>query len=71
MVKKVMRKFRDIQEEYQVIDTKNATTKNTVQHRMLKLSIYTFAKTLKKEKKNCAKFDDKFFKLCLTLVSTY
>ena len=52
MVKKVMRKFRDIQEEYQVIDTKNATTKNTVQHRMLKLSIYTFAKTLKKEKKN-------------------
>ena len=51
MVKKVMRKFRDIQEEYQVIDTKNATTKNTVQHRMLKLSIYTFAKTLKKEKK--------------------
>ena len=51
MVKKVMRKFRDIQEEYQVIDTKNATTKNTVQHRMLKLSIYTFVKTLKKEKK--------------------
>ena len=45
---KAMRKVRDIEEEYQVIDTKNETTKNTVQHKMLKLSIYTFVKTLKK-----------------------
>ena len=67
-----MRKVRDMEKECQVTDTKKAATKNNAQSKILKLSIYTFGKTLTKEKNNnCTKFDDKFFKVCLTLVGTY
>ena len=48
MVNKTMREVRDMEKEYQVIDTKKATTKNTVQPKTLKLSIYTSLKTIEK-----------------------
>ena len=62
-----MRRVRDIEEEHQDIDIKKAPIKNTVQPKILKLSIYASVETSKKKKTNkkSAKFHDKFFEGCL------
>lgn len=51
MINKTMRRVRDIEEEHQDIDIKKAPIKNTVQPKILKLSIYTSVETSKKKNK--------------------
>lgn len=50
MINKTMRRVRDIEEEHQDIDIKKAPIKNTVQPKILKLSIYASVETSKKKK---------------------
>ena len=70
MVNKTMRKLRDKEKEYQVIDTRKASTKNTVQSKNIKVKYSYFCKNVekrkKKKKKSCAKFDEIFFEVWLT-----
>ena len=70
MVNKTMRKLRDKEKEYQVIDTRKASTKNTVQSKNIKVKYSYFCKNVekrkKKKKKICAKFYDIFFEVWLT-----
>ena len=51
MVNKTMRKFRDKEKEYQVIDTRKASTKNTVQSKNIKVKYWYFCKNVEKIKK--------------------
>ena len=69
MVNKTMRKLRDKEKEYQVIDTRKASTKNTVQSKNIKVKYSYFCKNVekrKKKKKSFEKFDDIFFEVWLT-----
>ena len=55
MVNKRMRKVRDKEKEYQVVDTRKATTKNTVQSKNIKVKYSYFCKNVeKRKKKSCA-----------------
>ena len=51
MVNKTMRKLRDKEKEYQVIDTRKASTKNTVQSKNIKVKYSYFCKNVEKRKK--------------------
>ena len=67
MVNKRMRKVRDKEKEYQVVDTRKATTENTVQSKNIKVKYSYFCKNVeKRKKKSCAKFDHIFFEVWLT-----
>ena len=49
-----MRKVRDKEKEYQVVDTRKATTKNTVQSKNIKVKYSYFCKNVEKRKKKVA-----------------
>ena len=46
-----MRKVRDKEKEYQVVDTRKATTKNTVQSKNIKVKYSYFCKNVEKTNK--------------------
>ena len=48
---KTMRKVRDKEKEYQVVDTRKATTKNTVQSKNIKVKYSYFCKNVEKTNK--------------------